>query len=62
MNEELQFDVSKVIVNDNIIGCIVRPQSVLKFNDTDFFVEVVRKVPNWKEKLTQKFVRYETVI
>ena len=26
MNEELQFDVSKVIVNDNIRGCIVRPQ------------------------------------
>ena len=62
MNEELQFDVSKVIVNDNIRGCIVRPQSVLKFNDKDFFVEVVRKVPNWQEKLTQKLVRYETVI
>lgn len=62
MNKELEFEVSKVIVNDSIRGCIVRPQSILKFKDKDFLVEVVRKVPNWEEKLSQKLLRYDTVI
>lgn len=62
MDDELEFDVSKVIVNDNIRGCIVRPQSILKFSDKCFLNEVVRKVPNWQEKLSQKLLRYDTVI
>lgn len=62
MNEELEFEVSKVVVNDSIRGCIVRPQSVLKFGDSSFFVEVVRKTSDWQEKLSQKLLRYDTVI
>ncbi len=62
MDDNLEFKVSKVIVNDSIIGCIVRPQSILKFKDQDFLVEVVRKTENWKEKLSQKLLRYDTVI
>ena len=55
MNDDLEFEVSKVIVNDNIRGCIVRPQSILKFKDHTFLVEVVRKTPDWKEKLNQNY-------
>ena len=62
MNDDLEFEVSKVIVNDNIRGCIVRPQSILKFKDHTFLVEVVRKTPDWKEKLNQKLSRYDVVL
>lgn len=62
MNDELEFEVSKVVVNDSIRGCIVRPQSILKFNERDFFVEVVRKTSDWEDKLSQKLLRYDTVI
>ena len=62
MNDDLEFEVSKVIVNDNIRGCIVRPQSILKFKDHTFLVEVVRKTPDWQEKLNQKLSRYDVVL
>lgn len=62
MNDQLEFEVSKVMVNDSIRGCIVRPQSILKFNDKNFFVEVVRMTSDWDDKLSQKLMRYDTVI
>ena len=62
MNENLDFEVSKVIVNDSIRGCIVRSQSILKFKDHSFLVEVVRKTSDWKAKLSQKLSRYDIVV
>ncbi len=62
MNNQLEFEVSKVIVNDSIRGCIVRPQSILKFGDKSFFIEVVRMTSDWADKLSQKLIRYDTVM
>ena len=62
MDENVDFNVSKIILNENIRNCIVRPQAILNANDKTYLVEVVRKVDNWREDFINKFARYENVI
>ena len=62
MDENVDFNVSKIILNENIRNCIVRPQAILNANDKTSLVEVVRKVDNWREDFINKFARYENVI
>ena len=52
----------KIILNENIRNCIVRPQAILKCNDKSYLVEVVRKVDGWEEEFLNKLNRYENVI
>ncbi|MEG0855160.1 MAG: replication-relaxation family protein [Terrisporobacter sp.] len=62
MNGEADFKVSKIILNESIRNCIVRPQSILNTNSKSYLVEVVRKTENWKEDFVNKLARYENVI
>ena len=62
MNKDTEFSVSKIILNENIRNCIVRPQAILKCNDKSYLVEVVRKVDGWEEEFLNKLNRYENVI
>ena len=38
MNSDNDFKVSKIILNENIRNCIVRPQSILNFNDKNYLI------------------------
>lgn len=62
MEKNTEFKVSKIILNENIRNCIVRPQSILTNNDRVYLVEVIRKIDNWKEAFLNKLVRYKNVI
>lgn len=62
MNEGIDFKVSKIILNESIRNCIVRPQAILTSNDKTYLIEVVRKTENWREDFLNKFTRYENVI
>ena len=62
MGPDTQFKVSKIILNENIRNCIVRPQSILTNNGKTYLVEVIRKTDNWKEEFLNKLHRYENVI
>ena len=42
MNSDNDFKVSKIILNENIRNCIVRPQSILNCNDKTYLIEAVR--------------------
>lgn len=56
------FKVSKIILNESIRNCIVRPQSILTCNGKTYLIEVIRKTDNWKEEFENKLHRYENVI
>ena len=62
MGPDTQFKVSKIILNENIRNCIVRPQSILTSNGKTYLVEVIRKTDNWREEFLNKLHRYENVI
>lgn len=62
MDKDTEFKVSKIILNENIRNCIVRPQSILTSNGKTYLVEVVRKADNWDEEFSNKLRRYENVI
>ena len=62
MNSDNDFKVSKIILNENIINCIVRPQSILNCNDKTYLIEAVRQTDGWKEEFSNKLARYENVI
>ena len=62
MNSDNDFKVSKIILNENIRNCIVRPQSILNCNDKTYLIEAVRQTDGWKEEFSNKLARYENVI
>ena len=62
MNGDNDFKVSKIILNENIRNCIVRPQSILNCNDKTYLIEAVRQTDGWKEEFLNKLARYENVI
>ena len=62
MNSDNDFKVSKIILNENIRNCIVRPQSILNCNDKTYLIEAVRQTDGWKEEFLNKLARYENVI
>ena len=62
MNSDNDFKVSKIILNENIRNCIVRPQSILNCNDKTYLIESVRQTDGWKEEFLNKLARYENVI
>ena len=62
MNSDNDFKVSKIILNENIRNCIVRPQSILNCNDKTYLIEAVRQTDGWKEEFSHKLARYENVI
>lgn len=62
MNSDNDFKVSKIILNENIRNCIVRPQSILNCNDKTYLIEAVRQTDGWKEEFLNKLDRYENVI
>lgn len=62
MGKDTEFKVSKIILNENIRNCIVRPQSILTNDGKTYLVEVVRKTDDWKEEFSNKLRRYENVI
>lgn len=62
MKPGVNFRVSKIILNENIRNCIVRPQSILECNDKPYLIEVIRKIDNWKDEFLNKLSRYENVI
>lgn len=62
MVKDTEFKVSKIILNENIRNCIVRPQSILTNGGKTYLIEVVRKTENWKEEFLNKLRRYENVI
>ena len=62
MNSDNDFKVSKIILNENIRNCIVRPQSILNCNDKTYLIEAVRQTDGWKEEFLNKLARYEIVI
>lgn len=62
MNGDNDFKVSKIILNENIRNCIVRPQSILNCNDKTYLIEAVRQTDGWKEEFSNKLARYENVI
>ena len=62
MNSDNDFKVSKIILNENIRNCIVRPQSILNCNDKTYLIEAVRQTDGWKEEFLNNFARYENVI
>ena len=62
MNSDNDFKVSKIILNENIRTCIVRPQSILNCNDKTYLIEAVRQTDGWKEEFSNKLARYENVI
>ena len=62
MNSDNDFKVSKIILNENIRNCIVRPQSILNCNDKTYLIEAVRQTDGWKEEYLNKLARYENVI
>lgn len=62
MDKDTEFKVSKIILNENIRNCIVRPQSILTSNGKTYLVEVIRKTDNWDEEFSNKLRRYENVI
>lgn len=62
MGKDTEFKVSKIILNENIRNCIVRPQSILTNDGKNYLVEVVRKTDDWKEEFSNKLRRYENVI
>ena len=62
MEADTDFKVSKIILNESIRNCIVRPQSILNCNDRTYLIEVVRKTDTWKEEFLNKLNRYEIVI
>lgn len=62
MNSDNDFKVSKIILNENIRNCIVRPQSILNCNDKTYLIEAVRQTDGWKEEFSHKLTRYENVI
>ena len=62
MDNSTDFRVSKIILNESIRNCIVRPQAILNRNDKTYLVEVVRKTDKWKEDFINKFNRYENII
>lgn len=62
MEPNTEFKVSKIILNEHIRNCIVRPQSILTNNGKTYLVEVIRKIENWKEEFSNKLQRYENVI
>lgn len=62
MDKGTQFKVSKIILNENIRNCIVRPQSILESNNLTYLIEVVRMTENWKDEFINKLFRYEIVM
>ena len=62
MDLDTEYKVSKIILNESIRDCIVRPQSIITCNNKSFLVEVVRKVDGWKGEFLNKLSRYENVI
>lgn len=62
MDEETGFKVSKIILNENIRNCIVRPQAILDKNQKTYLIEAVRKTSGWQDEFINKFHRYENVI
>ena len=62
MNSDNDFKVSKIIHNENIRYCLVRPQSILNCNDKTYLIEAVRQTDGWKEEFSNKLARYENVI
>ena len=62
MNGDNDFKVSKIILNENIRNCIVRPQSILNCNDKTYLIEAIRQTDGWKEEFSNKLARYENVI
>ena len=62
MGANVNFKVSKIILNENIRNCIVRPQAILNLNDKTYLVEAVRKTEGWEEEFLNKLNRYENVI
>ena len=62
MNSDNDIKVSKIILNENIRNCIVRPQSILNCNDKTYLIEAVRQTDGWKEEFLNKLARYENVI
>lgn len=62
MDKGTQFKVSKIILNENIRNCIVRPQSILESNNLTYLVEVIRITDNWKDEFLNKLSRYEIAI
>ena len=62
MDEGTEFKVSKIILNENIRNCIVRPQSILEYNNRTYLIEVIRMTDNWEDEFLNKLSRYEIVI
>ena len=62
MRQGVNFKVSKIILNENIRNCIVRPQSILECDDKSYLIEVIRKIDNWEDEFLNKLARYENVI
>lgn len=62
MDKDNDFKVSKIILNESIRNCIVRPQSILTCEDKTYLIEAVRKVGGWEEEFLNKLSRYENVI
>lgn len=62
MDKDIDFSVSKIILNENMRNCIVRPQAILTRNDKSYLIEAIRKVDGWKEEFLNKLDRYENVI
>ena len=57
MESDTEFKVSKIILNENIRNCIVRPQAILTNKGRTYLVEVIRKTENWKEEFLNKLQR-----
>ncbi|WP_455539921.1 replication-relaxation family protein [Terrisporobacter sp.] len=62
MGPETDYKISKIILNESIRNCIVRPQSIINCNDKNFLVEVVRKTEGWRAEFLNKLSRYENII